>query len=106
MLGMPSPIKFGTSGWRGVIAEEFTYANVRKAVEAIARYVASSTPGAQGQPSLIVGYDTRFLSEKFAGVAAEILASHGIRCYLSEETVPTPAIAYEIRRRKTQGAIN
>ena len=57
-------------------------------------------------PSLIVGYDTRFLSEKFAALASELLASHGIHCYLSKEAVPTPAVAFEIRRRKTQGALN
>ena len=100
---MPSPIKFGTSGWRAVIAEDFTVANVKKAVEGIACYVTSTAPA---RPSLIVGYDTRFLSEKFAAMSAELLASHGIHCYLSREAVPTPAIAYEIRCRKTDGAIN
>ena len=90
-----------------MIAEEFTYANVRRVIEAIARYVAASAPpAASGRPSLIVGYDTRFLSEKFARYAADLLASHGIHCYLSKEAVPTPAVAFEIRRRKTEGAIN
>ena len=89
---MPSSIKFGTSGWRAVIAEEFTYANVRRVIEAIASYVAASKTSAS--PSLIVGYDTRFLSEKFARFAADLLASHGIHCYLSKEAVPTPAVAF------------
>jgi len=102
-VGM-SPIKFGTSGWRAVIADEFTRANVRKVIEAIARYALASA--APSRPSLIVGYDTRFLSEKFAADAASLLASYEIDCYLSAEAVPTPAIAYEIRRRRTQGGIN
>ncbi|MCH7977928.1 MAG: TonB-dependent receptor [Acidobacteria bacterium] len=106
---MSSPIKFGTSGWRAVIAEDFTLANVKKAVEAVARHVTSTNPARpsrSGGPSLIVGYDTRFLSEKFAAMSAELLASHGIHCYLSQQAVPTPAIACAIRRLKTDGAIN
>ena len=99
---MSTPIKFGTSGWRAVIAEEFTMANVRRAVGGIARYVASTSD----RPSLIVGYDPRFMSEKFAALAAEIAAQHGIHCYLSPEAVPTPTIAFEIRRRKADGGIN
>ncbi|MEE8177898.1 MAG: phosphoglucomutase/phosphomannomutase family protein [Acidobacteriota bacterium] len=109
MDDMSSPIKFGTSGWRAIIAEDFTLANVKKAVEAIARYVTSTNPARpsrSGGPSLIVGYDTRFLSEKFAAMSAELLASHGIHCYLSQQAVPTPAIACAIRRLKTDGAIN
>ena len=100
---MSSPIHFGTSGWRAVIAEEFTSANVRRAVGGIARYVVSTATDA---PSLIVGYDPRFLSEKFAALAAEIAAQHGIHCYLSPEAVPTPTIAFAIRQRKTDGGIN
>lgn len=100
---MGSAIKFGTSGWRAVIAEEFTLANVQRVVEAIARHVVST---ASVRPTLLVGYDTRFLSEKFAGLTAELLASHGIHCYLSREAVPTPTVAFEIRRRKTDGGIN
>ncbi|MBI1956553.1 MAG: phosphoglucomutase/phosphomannomutase family protein, partial [Acidobacteria bacterium] len=100
---MNSAIKFGTSGWRAVIAEEFTLANVQRVVEAIGRYVVSTAPA---RPTLLVGYDTRFLSEKFAGLAAALLARHGIHCCLSKEAVPTPTVAFEIRRRKTDGCIN
>lgn len=108
---MSPAIKFGTSGWRAVIAEEFTLANVRKVVESIAHYVTSTHSGTHSgthpaHPSLLVGYDTRFLSEKFAGEAAALLASRGIDCYLSQEAVPTPTLAYEIRRRKADGGIN
>ncbi len=97
-----SPIHFGTSGWRAVIADQFTSANVEKAVHGIATYVAATSP----HPALLVGYDTRFLSETFAAQAARILSSRGIDCYLSEQAVPTPALAYEIRRLRTDGGIN
>ena len=97
-------IKFGTSGWRAVIADEFTYANVRRVIGAIGRYVVSKS--ANGRPSLVVGYDTRFLSEKFAADAAKQLAACGIDCFLSSEAVPTPTVAFEIRRRKAAGGIN
>ncbi len=101
MDGM-APIQFGTSGWRAVIADEFTSANVARAVHGIATYVAASSP----HPALLVGYDTRFLSETFAAQAAKILSSRGIDSYLSEQAVPTPALAYEIRRLRTDGGIN
>ena len=101
-LTMTSPIKFGTSGWRAVIAEEFTFSNVRLAVAAIAEHVRSRNP----KPALLVGHDTRFFSEEFARTAAAILREHGVRVLLCEGAAPTPAIAYEIRRRKTDGAIN
>ncbi|MBI4461012.1 MAG: phosphoglucomutase/phosphomannomutase family protein [Acidobacteria bacterium] len=100
---MQSTIKFGTSGWRGVIAEEFTLANVQRVVEAIARYTVST---ASLRPTLLVGYDTRFLSERFAGFAAQMLAHHGVHCFLSEKAVPTPTVSFEIRRRKTNGGLN
>ena len=97
-----SPIHFGTSGWRAVIADAFTSANVEKAVHGIATYVAGSSK----HPALLVGYDTRFLSETFADQATKILSSRGIDSYLSERAVPTPALAYEIRRLRTDGGIN
>jgi phosphomannomutase len=100
---MSSPIRFGTSGWRAIIAEEFTVANVRRVVGAIARYVVST---AGGRPSLVVGYDPRFLSERFAGLAAEVAAQHGIHCYLSPDCVPTPTVAFAIRQQKADGGIN
>jgi len=97
-----SPIKFGTSGWRGLIADDFTFANVRLAVTAIAEHAKAKTP----QPSLLVGYDTRFYSEEFSQLAVDILQHHGIRALLCETFTPTPAVAYEIMRRKLDGAIN
>lgn len=102
MLHKP-PIHFGTSGWRGIIGDEFTFDNVRLAVAAIARSVAGRN---RKKPRLIVGYDTRFLSEEFARETSAQLAALGIGTFLCQEATPTPTIAYEIRRRKTDGAIN
>ena len=97
-----SPIKFGTSGWRGLIADEFTFANVRLAVTAITEHVKSKTK----QPKILVGYDTRFYSEEFSQLAVEILQHHGAHALLCETFTPTPAVAYEIQRSKLDGAIN
>jgi alpha-D-glucose phosphate-specific phosphoglucomutase len=100
---MPTQIKFGTSGWRAVIAEEFTVANVRRAVHGIARYVVSQKPsGAR----VIVGRDPRFLGETLCSLAAEILSSHGITPLVIAEAAPTPAIAYSVIREHADGAIN
>jgi len=97
-----APVHFGTSGWRAVIGDEFTFANVRMAVAAIAEHVRSRNKA----PTLIVGHDTRFLSEEFARAAAEVLRTHRVRVLLCDAAAPTPAIAYEILRRRTDGAIN
>ncbi len=100
---MSTPIKFGTSGWRAVMAEEFTFANVRRAVSGIARYVVSQKPsGAR----VIVGRDPRFLGETFCAVAAEILAAHAITALVIAEAAPTPAISYAVIREPADGAIN
>ena len=96
-------IKFGTSGWRAVIGEEFTFANVRRTVTGIARYVRSQKPnGAR----ILVGRDPRFLGEMLTPMAAGILAAHGIQALLITEPAPTPAIAHAIMRLKADGAIN
>ncbi|MDP9339178.1 MAG: phosphoglucomutase/phosphomannomutase family protein [Acidobacteriota bacterium] len=97
-----SPIKFGTSGWRGLIADDFTFANVRLAVTAIAEHVNAKTK----EPTILVGYDPRFYSEEFSQLAVDILNGHGIHTLLCDTFTPTPAIAYEIMRRKLDGAIN
>jgi len=101
-LKMTATIKFGTSGWRAIIAEDFTFANVRLAAAAIAEHVRSR----KAKPALIVAHDTRFFGEEFARTAAEILREHGVSVLLCDGPAPTPAIAYEIRRRKIDGAIN
>jgi phosphoglucomutase len=95
-------IQFGTSGWRAIIAQDFTFENVRRAVAAIAGHVLSRNP----RPTILVGSDTRFFSEEFSAAAAEVLVAHGIRVLLCEQATPTPAIACEILRRATDGAIN
>jgi len=100
---MATQIKFGTSGWRAVIAEEFTIANVRRAVHGIARYVISQkATGAR----VIVGRDPRFLGETLVALADEILSSHGITPLVIPEPAPTPAIAYAVMREHADGAIN
>src|SRR6201982_1039909 len=100
---MAAQIKFGTSGWRAVMAEEFTFANVRRAVSGIARYVASQKP--QGA-KVIVGRDARFLGETFCAMAVEILAAHGITPLVIADAAPTPAISYAVMREHADGAIN
>ena len=100
---MLTQIKFGTSGWRAVMAEEFTFANVRRAVGGIARYVASQKP--QGA-RVIVGRDPRFLGETFCAMAAEILAGQGITPLVVAEPAPTPAFAHAVIQNKADGVIN
>jgi alpha-D-glucose phosphate-specific phosphoglucomutase len=101
---MATQIKFGTSGWRAIVAEEFTFANVRRAVTGIARYVAKRDQGTN--PTLIVGRDPRFLGEAFVETAADILSAHGVKPLVITDAAPTPAISWEVMRRKTGGAIN
>jgi alpha-D-glucose phosphate-specific phosphoglucomutase len=100
---MLTQIKFGTSGWRAVMAEEFTFANVRRAVHGIARYIASQK--AQGA-RVIVGRDPRFLGETFCAMAAEILSAHGITPLVVAEPAPTPAFAYAVTQIRADGIIN
>jgi phosphoglucomutase len=95
-------IKFGTSGWRAIIADEFTFANVRLASEAIGRYVRRR----KDSPTLLVGYDTRFASEHFGREVARVLSSQNIRAKLCSQAVPTPAVAFTIVQQKFDGAIN
>jgi phosphoglucomutase len=97
-----SPIKFGTSGWRGLIADDFTFANVRLAVTAIAGHINDHKKNS----TILIGYDPRFYSEEFSQLAVDILQQNHIRTLLCETFTPTPAIAYEIMRRKLDGAVN
>jgi phosphoglucomutase len=100
---MVTQIKFGTSGWRAVMAEEFTFANVHRAVHGIARYVSSQkSSGAK----VIVGRDPRFLGEAFCAMAAEILSSYSITPLTIAEPAPTPTISYAVIQSKADGAIN
>jgi len=95
-------VKFGTDGWRGIIADDFTFANVRVASRAIAHYVLKQEEAKRG---VCVGYDTRFGSRAFAGVVAEVLASAGIPVALASEITPTPALSYAVRERKAAGGV-
>src|SRR4051812_4154142 len=100
---MPHPqIKFGTDGWRGVIADDFTFANVRTAAEAIAAYVHAKEDPAKG---LCIGYDTRFGSRAFARACAEVAAAAGIPVRLANDITPTPALSYGVRGLGAAGGI-
>ncbi|MGA2169536.1 MAG: phosphoglucomutase/phosphomannomutase family protein [Terracidiphilus sp.] len=97
-----SGIEFGTSGWRAIVADEFTVANIRLAVAGIAAYVKT-----QPEPHrVLVGRDPRFLGESFVDIAARVLAGAGVTPIVIPEPAPTPAIAYAVRTLKTSGAIN
>ncbi len=100
---MATPIKFGTSGWRAIVADEFTTANIRRAVTGIAKYVASQ-PG--GKHTVLVGRDPRFLGETFVAEAAAVLQANGVTPRVIPAPAPTPAIAYAVRQQKVAGAIN
>src|SRR5579875_441572 len=99
---MTAEIKFGTSGWRAIVAEDFTLGNIRRAVAGIAQYVASQ-PGAK---TVLVGRDPRFLGEMFVAEAARVLATNGVTPLIIPDPAPTPAIAYAVRQKKTGGSIN
>lgn len=95
-------IQFGTDGWRGVIAGDFTYENVRKVAYAIARYIIRAE---KAQSGVIIGYDTRFNSERFARVAAEAASMTGTPVWLADSACPTPAISLLVRQRQAAGGI-
>lgn len=96
-------IKFGTSGWRGILAEEFTLANVRVVTQAIADHLRAAGEVHKG---VVVGHDSRFFGERFARETARVLAGAGVTTFLCNRDTPTPVIAFEILRRGAAGAIN
>jgi alpha-D-glucose phosphate-specific phosphoglucomutase len=95
-------VSFGTDGWRGLIADDFTFENVRIAAAAIARYVVANEEPSRG---ILIGYDTRFMSRRFAEVAAEVLAGGGIPVTLASGITPTPALSYAVRQRGAAGGV-
>jgi alpha-D-glucose phosphate-specific phosphoglucomutase len=95
-------IKFGTDGWRAIIAEDYTFDNVRICAQAVARYLQDARVADRG---VVIGYDTRFASEDFAAAVAEVMAGNGIRAYLCDRAAPTPTISYSILERKAGGAV-
>jgi alpha-D-glucose phosphate-specific phosphoglucomutase len=96
-------IGFGTDGWRGVIAEDYTFDNVRRAAQGFASYLLEQ--GNQGQ-WVVVGHDKRFASETFAAAAAEVLTGNGLNVYLTNGATPTPVIAFAVVNKKARGAVN
>jgi phosphoglucomutase len=97
-------IRFGTSGWRAIIAEDFTFENVKLVTEAICSYL--TTNDIEAEKSLILGHDSRFMGEKFASVAAEIASRKGFRVLLCTGPTPTPTISHAIRSNRAAGGIN
>jgi len=97
-------IRFGTSGWRGVMGEEFTFHNVRVVIQAAANYLRAKYGDAP--VAVVVGYDTRFLSDRYALEAAKLLARNGIQVLLADRDAPSQALACQIIKRKCQGGIN
>src|SRR5580698_7419661 len=95
-------VKFGTDGWRGIIADDFTYENVRVASRAIAHYVIEHEDAKAG---VCIGYDTRFGSRSFARVVAETLASAGVPVFLANKITPTPELSFAVRERKAAGGV-
>jgi phosphomannomutase len=95
-------VKFGTDGWRGIIADDFTYENVRVAARAIARYVLAQERPERG---LCIGYDTRFGSRSFARVVAEVASKAGVPVALASKVTPTPELSYAVRDRGAVGGV-
>src|SRR5215475_6125480 len=99
---MKNPIKFGTDGWRAIIADEFTFENVRRAAQATAEYF-KTVEGTE--PAVFVGFDVRFQSKAFARAAAEVLSANGLRVLMLDRPYPTPYVSFEVRRRKFAGGV-
>jgi alpha-D-glucose phosphate-specific phosphoglucomutase len=95
-------IKFGTDGWRGIVADDYTYENVRLACAAIAAYVLKNEDAAKG---VVIGYDTRFASRRFAELAAETIAAAGIPVRLADDYTPTPALSYAVKHFGSAGGV-
>src|SRR3990170_8765228 len=100
---MSGKIKFGTDGWRGTIAEDYTFMNVRRCTQGFANYLLDK--GHRGE-WVVVGYDKRFQSEAFAAAVAEVLAANGLHVHLTEGATPTPVISYSVVKKKAVGAVN
>src|SRR5579863_2471729 len=99
---MTSSIKFGTDGWRGIIADDFTFDNVRRVAGAIASYVLKYEDSKRG---VIVGYDTRFASPRAARIVADLLAQGGIPVSLANDYTPSPAVSFAVKQRGAAGGV-
>jgi phosphomannomutase len=100
---MSTPIRFGTDGWRGKIAEDYTFENVRRCAQGFAEYLLANRLENEW---VVVGYDKRFQSESFAASVAEVLLGNGLRVYLTDGATPTPVISYSVVAKKAVGAVN
>jgi len=98
---MATDIRFGTDGWRALIAEDFTFENVARCSQGLADYLKAEGIAAKG---LVVGYDTRFLSREFAECVATVMAGNGIKAYLSEKAAPTPVVSFNVLHHQAAGA--
>ena len=99
---MPQEIKFGTAGWRGIIADDFTFDNVRRVAGAIASYVLKYEDAKRG---VFIGYDTRFASLRAAQAAAEVIAAAGVPVKIADDYTPTPAVSYAVKRQSAAGGV-
>jgi phosphomannomutase len=99
---MSKIVRFGTDGWRAIVAEDYTFENVRDAAQGTAEYLKEAGQAANG---VVIGYDTRFVSENFAAAAAEVMAANGIKVYLADKSVPTPTVSWSVLEKKAGGAI-
>ena len=99
---MSQEIKFGTDGWRGIIADDFTFDNVRRVARAIASYVLKYEDAKRG---VFIGYDTRFASQRFARAAAEVIAAAGVPVKLANDYTPTPAVSYAVKHQSAAGGV-
>ena len=96
-------VKFGTDGWRAIISDEFTFDNLRLVAQAIADFVHNE--GA-AEPSVVIGFDTRFLSDRYAAEVARVMAGNDIKTWLARADTPTPAISYAVvNKRATAGVM-
>src|SRR5438132_8590659 len=101
---MRAPIKFGTDGWRAIIAEDFTFDNVDRVAQATADYW-DANPVSDSEKKVVVGYDRRFLSDQFGQRVAEILSGNGFKVLLADQPVPTPSVSFAVKREKAAGGV-
>ncbi|CAI8026392.1 Phosphoglucomutase/phosphomannomutase [Geodia barretti] len=99
---MTTPIKFGTDGWRALIAEDYTFANVARCAQGLIDYLLETGMADRG---LVVGYDTRFLSREFAETVASVCAGNGVRAFLTQYTAPTPVVSFSVLAQQAAGAV-
>ncbi|MFA4984257.1 MAG: phosphoglucomutase/phosphomannomutase family protein [Candidatus Omnitrophota bacterium] len=103
MSSLKAEIKFGTDGWRAIISDTFTFKNVRRVAQAIADYYNAGR--SRGKARMAVGYDTRFLSDKYARLVSEVLADNGIEVILADNPVPTPMLSFAVKRKRLTAGV-